>query len=277
MKRWFIAAFAVVLAHIAIGQQFSGIATYNSSTKMEMKMDSTRFTPEQIKQFTEMMRKQLFKEYTLKFNRAESLFEEVEELESTAQGGRGPNFAMMAGGAGSLVYKNVANKIMREQVEFFGKVFLISDSLSLEDWKLGKETKQIGSYTCYKATTKRQIITRTVSTEKESVQDTIEIEVVAWYTPQIPLSHGPDIYWGLPGLIMEINTDKTTILCTKIELKQEDMKVAQPTKGEKVGREEYNTIIQEKMIEMEKMRGSRQGPGGGGGHGRGSMEIRISR
>jgi GLPGLI family protein len=109
------------------------------------------------------------------------------------------------------------------------------------------------------------------------VQDTIKIEVVAWYTPQIPLSHGPDIYWGLPGLIMEVNTDNTTILCTKIELKQEDMKVEQPTKGEKVGREEYNEIIQAKMLEMEKMRGSRQGPGGGGGHGRGSMEIRISR
>lgn len=275
MKRWFVAAFAVILAHIAIGQQFSGIATYNSSTKMELKMDSTRFTPEQIKQFQDMIRKQLFKEYTLKFNRAESLFEEVEVLESTPQGGRGPNFAMFAGGAGGHVYKNLATKVMNEQVEFFGKIFLITDSMTLEDWKLGKETKQIGSYTCYKATTTRQIITRTVSTEKESKMDTLQIEVVAWYTPQIPLSHGPDIYWGLPGLIMEINTDRTTILCTKIELKQEDMKVERPTKGEKVGREEYNAIIQAKMLEMEKMRNNREG--GGGGHGRGSMEIRISR
>jgi GLPGLI family protein len=277
MNKLFLFLFIAVFALSASAQQFSGTATYNSSTKMEMKMDSTRFTPEQIKQFTDMMRKQLFKEYTLKFNRSESLFEEVEELESAPQGGRGLNFAMFAGGAGGLVYKNLASKVMNEQVEFFGKIFLISDSLSLEDWKLGKETKQIGSYTCYKATTTRQIITRTVSTEKESVQDTIKIEVVAWYTPQIPLSHGPDIYWGLPGLIMEVNTDNTTILCTKIELKQEDMKVEQPTKGEKVGREEYNEIIQAKMLEMEKMRGSRQGPGGGGGHGRGSMEIRISR
>jgi len=276
MKKWFVAAFAAVLAHIAIGQQFSGIATYQSSTKMEMKMDSTRFTPEQIKQFKEMMRKQLFKEYTLKFNRAESIFVVVEELDAAPQGNmRGGNFAMFAGGAGGLVYKSLASKMMYEQVEFFGKIFLISDSLKLEDWKLGKETKQIGSYTCYKATTSRQIITRKMSTEKESEIDTIQVEVVAWYTPQIPLSHGPDIYWGLPGLIMEINTDRTTILCTKIELKQEDVKVEQPTKGEEVGREEYNTIVQAKIVEMEKMRNNREG--GGGGHGRGSVEIRISR
>jgi GLPGLI family protein len=114
-----------------------------------------------------------------------------------------------------------------------------------------------------------------MSTEKESEIDTIQVEVVAWYTPQIPLSHGPDIYWGLPGLIMEINTDRTTILCTKIELKQEDVKVEQPTKGEEVGREEYNTIVQAKIVEMEKMRNNREG--GGGGPGRGSVEIRISR
>ena len=42
------------------------------------------------------------------------------------------------------------------------------------------------------------------------------IVVTAWYTLDIPVSHGPGDYWGLPGLILEISDDNTQILCTKI-------------------------------------------------------------
>ena len=31
------------------------------------------------------------------------------------------------------------------------------------------------------------------------------IEVTAWYTPEIPINQGPADYWGLPGLILEVN------------------------------------------------------------------------
>lgn len=264
--------FALLLPVLAFSQEFSGTATYSAITKVDIEFDSTRFTPDQIRTMKQMMQEQLNKEYTLKFNRTESMFEEVEKLES-GQSGRGMGFmTMMAGGAGSKVYKNLAEKKQAEQTEFFGKIFLISDSLTLEDWKLGKETKQIGSYTCYKATATRQVITRKMSTEKESVTDTLDVEVTAWYTPQIPISHGPDIYWGLPGLILEVSTDKTTILCTRIELKQEKMTIEKPTKGEAVTRAQYTEMMEAKLAEMEKMRG-----GQGGGMSRGSMDIRITR
>ena len=45
--------------------------------------------------------------------------------------------------------------------------------------------------------------------------------------------------------------------------------------GEEVTRAEYTKIVEEKMVEMEKMRGQR--PGGGHGGPSGSMQIRISR
>ena len=64
------------------------------------------------------------------------------------------------------------------------------------------------------------------STKTTSVSDEIEVpktdEVTAWYTPQIPVSQGPGEFWGLPGLILEINDDKTTILCTKIVMNPND-------------------------------------------------------
>lgn len=276
----FINALAITLfvfPAALFSQTFSGVATYQSSTKMELNLDSTQIPPERIKMIKEMMRKQLFKEYTLNFNQAESIFKEVEELDQSEEN-RGARFIAMVAGGGGIVYKNVQEKLELEQTEFFGKVFLITDTMEVPNWKFGKETKQIGSYTCYKATTTRESITRRITTGEDgtSETDTVEISITAWYTPQIPLSHGPDVYWGLPGMIMEVNNGQTTFLCTRIELKKEDKKIEAPSKGDKVNRNEYTTIVEEKMVEMEKMRGSR----GGGGPGRGgnnTFEIKISR
>jgi len=90
------------------------------------------------------------------------------------------------------------------------------------------------------------------------------IEIVAWYTVQIPINQGPDDYWGLPGLILEINADRTTILCTKIVLNpQEKDKIDKPEKGEEVTQAEYNATVKKKMQEMREMYGRRGGRGGG--------------
>jgi GLPGLI family protein len=84
------------------------------------------------------------------------------------------------------------------------------------------------------------------------------IEVVAWYTPQIPVNQGPDDYWGLPGLILEINADRTIILCTKIILNPDQKEtINQPTKGEVVTQSEYSEITTKKMEEMREMYGGR--------------------
>ena len=42
-----------------------------------------------------------------------------------------------------------------------------------------------------------------------------EKKVTAWYTPDIPVNVGPLNYWGLPGLILEIQEEKRIILCSK--------------------------------------------------------------
>ncbi len=88
------------------------------------------------------------------------------------------------------------------------------------------------------------------------------ITVTAWYTPQIPVNQGPGDYWGLPGLILEVNANRTTILCSKIVLnpdEKEDIKI--PAKGKEVTRAEYNDIMKKKMEEMREMYGGR-GRGG---------------
>lgn len=268
-------AFGATLSLTA--QSFSGEATYQSATTVDFKMDSTRMSVEQYENIKKRMASALQKEFTLSFNKTESLFKEVEQLEEEG-GGRWAGMASMFAGTGGIVYKNIQKGELNEQTEFFGKMFLIKDKTEKFDWKLGKETKMVGSYTCYKASAKRTVVNRTWNAKEEggSSVDTALVEVTAWYTPQIPISQGPDIYWGLPGFMMEVNFKNTTILCTKIALsKDKEVAIKAPDNGDVVTRDEYTKTILKKMEEMEAAYGG-QGRGGRGG-GRRSMSIQISR
>lgn len=91
-----------------------------------------------------------------------------------------------------------------------------------------------------------------------------EIEVTAWYTMQIPVNQGPGEYWGLPGLILEVNAGRTTLLCSKIVMNPaEKTEIKQPEKGKEVTKQEYNDIIKKKMEEMRQMYGGRNRGGRG--------------
>jgi GLPGLI family protein len=75
--------------------------------------------------------------------------------------------------------------------------------------------------------------------------------IIAWYTPEIPLSFGPNNYWGLPGLILEINEDKTIILCSKVTLNnKERSKIKAPNTGEKVTQKKFDAIQKNKTDNM---------------------------
>ena len=285
------------ISSISFAQDFQGKAYYQTKTTIDMDDFGGRdMSPERKKQIQERMKSFLEKQYILTFNKEESIYKEDEKLEAPGAGGRG------FGGFGSSLsggpkYKNVKSKELLQDQEFFGKQFLIKDELKNLEWKMGTETKQIGQYTCFKATAtktvdqfdwrsmrrrnpreneKKESKTATDSTKTTDKADAnsddpmseIEvpktIEVVAWYTPQIPINQGPDDYWGLPGLILEVTADRTIILCTKIVMNPEEKEdIEKPRKGDVVTQEEYTKIITKKMEEMREMYGGRGGRGGG--------------
>jgi GLPGLI family protein len=71
-----------------------------------------------------------------------------------------------------------------------------------------------------------------------------ETIVTAWYTPEIPVNQGPDKYWGLPGLILEVNDGKTVILCSKVVLNSKTKaEIKAPTKGKEISKEFDETSI----------------------------------
>lgn len=246
---------------------FQGKATYISKSRLELGTWGARMSEARKKQIAARLKNRLEKEFVLVFNKEKSLFIEQEQLDaiSGATDSWGKNFA-----AGEN-YKNVKSDKQIQQQEFYGKKFLVKDQLQPMTWTLGNETKKIGNYTCFKATTfipTDDLLWYSFSwsrmrTTNDSEEKTTEVddksvditEVEAWYTPQIPVRHGPSEYWGLPGLILEVSAGETTMLCSKIVLNPSDIiEIEAPSKGSVVTKSEYQDLIQNKMVEFRNNR-----------------------
>lgn len=245
--------------------EFQGKAVYITKSKLDLGRWGARMSEAQKKQVAARLKNRLEKEYTLVFNKEESLFVEEEQLDaiSGATDSWGKNFA-----AGEN-YKNVKLNAQIQQQEFYGKKFLVQDKLQPMSWSLSGETKTIGNYLCYKATTfiatddllwysfswSRMRSNDAESSSEDSEKQVEVTQIEAWYSPQIPVRHGPSEYWGLPGLILEVSAGDTTMLCSKIVLNtNEIVEIQAPTKGTKVTKSEYQDIIQNKMVEFRNNR-----------------------
>ena len=268
-------------------QDFQGVAYYQTKTTIDLdNWGRGQMSEQQKKMIMDRMKSALEKTFVLTFNRSESSYKEEEQLEAPGQG-RGGFGAFMSSFTGGAQYKNVKDQELLQEQEFFGKQFLIKDELKALEWKMGSETKKIGQYTCFKATAKKTVdefdwrSMRRRGREEDNKEKTAdstkttdpmdeievpkEIEVVAWYTLDIPVNQGPGEYWGLPGLILEVNADRTTILCSKIVLNpKEKGEIKKPSKGKQVTKQEYNDIMKKKVEEMRQMYGGR-------GRGRGNF------
>jgi len=289
-KMKIIIALVFVLFSLTLSaQNFSGQAFYQTKTTVDMDgFGGGNMTEDMKKMIAERMKKYLEKTYILTFNKTESIYREDEVLETNASGSGRMGMMMGSFTAGDQ-YKNLEENLMLEEREFFGKQFLVKDTLLGLDWKLEKETKQIGQYIAFKATAVKKIDENDFSmarrrsnnddekeeaekendsTKSKDLMDEIEIPteviVTAWYTPQIPVGHGPGEYSGLDGLILELNFHRTTILCSKIIMNPKEVdKITAPTKGKEVTREEYTAIVKQKVDEMREMYrgGGRRGDG----------------
>jgi len=242
-----IAAFASACA-----QNFEGIATYKTDRKVELKMDSTQMNNGIQEQLQAQLRKQFQKEYTLHFNANESLYQEVESLSAPTPSAGG--FNIILSGNDDVLYRNLKENQYINQTGIMSKIFLVTDSLQKDDWRLEKETKNIGNYTCFKAIRTREVTEQTFSSENDSLVEITKNETtVAWYTLDIPVQHGPGDFWGLPGMILEINDGDQTILCSKIVMNPEKKtKIEAPSKGKKVDQATFDAIEKKKMQEMQE-------------------------
>ncbi len=264
----------MMLSLISYAQDISGQAFYETKTTVKASEIGRKDMDENMrKMIADRMKDHLEKKYVLTFNGDESIYKEEEKLETESKGGM--MNIMMGSFSPGIQYKNLKTNQILEEREFYGKQFLIKDTINKLEWTLEKESKQIGQYTVFKATAIKNMdennlgLARRNEDKEKELKNGNEIEVpkkmivTAWYTPQIPINNGPVEYSGLPGLILELNFYRTTILCSKIVMNPKEAEVIKtPKKGKEVNRAEYNKIVKVKMEEMRENFKGRDRKGG---------------
>ena len=291
MKKIFYIIFASVLTVSVEAQSFQGMAVYESKTSTAEMMKNmpkrNDITPEMQKNMEERLKKMFERTYVLNFDKTTSIYKEEEKLDAPGQSNQGARMMMSMTGNGGTNFKNVKEKRYVVDKEVFGKQFLIKDTLTNFNWKMENETRQIGNYTCFKATAvipvsdsdfrsfrfrgnkensevKKDSTSSTKTNFMDQIEKPKEKTVVAWYAPEIPVNQGPENYWGLPGLILEVNDGSTTILCSKIVLNsKEKVEIKEPNKGKEVSQKEFDETLKAKLEEMREMFQNNRG----GGHG----------
>ena len=139
------------------------------------------------------------------------------------------------------IFRNFTNQTQKSLIESIGKSYLIDGEILQYKWKILTDIKDVNGYICMKAETK--------DTTKNQ-------KIYAWFTDQIPIPAGPELFEGLPGLILEIdiNDGATIIQAMNITKKTPNTNLSTPKKwkGKKVDQVEYNGIIDKYVKECIK-------------------------
>lgn len=275
----FAAFLSVIVPSLA--QDFQGKAIYETKVTKAPNFGGRDMPEARKKEIMDRMKTAMEKTYILTFDRTSSYYEEDEKLEApSSNNGRGFGFGLFSQDIGKY-YKNIKDETYTKQVESYSKLFLIKDKMEKPDWKMGAETKKIGNYTCYMATLTTPIDTTGASVLRgfgrgrggqsgEAPKIPTEKTVTAWYTLDIPISQGPAQYWGLPGLILEVEEENSTLVCSKIIMNAKDIvEVEAPKKGKEINQADYDVMMAKKQKEMmenfQQRGGGRDGRGGGRG------------
>ncbi len=149
-------------------------------------------------------------------------------------------FATKVGGGAGYYYYNLKDSLVYHQQEFYDTTVIIKKKYNEYDWKLSNESKKIGNFLCYKATT---------SIKRYKVNGIHMQNIEAWYCPQWSLNYGPVGYVGLPGLIVELTDlgNGVSYQISKIYQSSYVKKPKKPIKGKIISLKQYDEWSMEKL------------------------------
>lgn len=261
-----------------MAQNLTGEVVYERLMKFDLKIDEEKETEldkkamssgldkEMMDAIREQIKKGIQETYELKFNNHVSLFKTQEKIDDAMPSmGFGMTVKINSGNENNKLYIDLKEKQFVEEVEFFSKEFVVADTLQVFDWTITNETKQIGNYQCIKAVcivpvTKKQRQAYEDALEKSKDQKTNffgisepkDREIIAWFTPEIPIGHAPDKYHGLPGLVLEINDGKIVFLASKVTLNPKNQKEVKLPKTKKAMTQSEFDVMKTKKTDSMK-------------------------
>lgn len=167
-------------------------------------------------------------EGVLSFSNRVANYKAIEELDNKIVYGSGASILEGSSGGDTLYFTSlVSQKNKENDCETLDECYVIENEKPI--WQLTQETKKIGGYLCYKA----------IRTNSEF----INFNPVAWYTNEIPLGYGPLDYYGLPGLILELELTAVTFKAKKITLNPKNKIKIKALKGKEITKKEYDKLL----------------------------------
>jgi len=263
MKRLLIAA-AMGIILPAAAQHKEGKIIFERTMQLQIRINDDNPA------FQNMIPRERKDRFELLFTEGKSLWQPVEDVnpgdEMSFGDGGGMRMVFRMPGSDDIIFHNLAEGKKTEQRELGGKNYIISDSIRKMSWKITGETKEILGYKCMKATSQRmqesfRMTMNNGEAKRERVTDTLNI--VAWFTNEIPGSFGPEMYQGqLPGTILEIdvNNGRSRFVAIEVNPKVDIAKIKEPAKGKKATAEEF-AKEREKLFQEMQQNGPPGGPG----------------
>jgi len=118
--------------------------------------------------------------FSLTFDKTKSLYQpELIDKKSFLSGAAFDN----------IVFNEFEKNQFSAQKNLFGEALSVRDTLGKIKWRLTDEVREIAGFHCRRA--------------NASLADSVY--VVAFYTDQIPVKSGPEMFQGLPGMILSVS------------------------------------------------------------------------
>ncbi len=130
-----------------------------------------------------------------------------------------------------------------DMFDLLGKSYVLSDSLRTPKWKIMNQIKEVKGYMCMMA---------------ETFDKGRNVKITAWFAEGLGVPAGPEMYFGLPGMILELveNDGDVVITAEQIALKPVAEKMVLPRKqrGKKIDQATYERMIEEYIRDSIKAR-----------------------
>lgn len=200
-----------------------GLADYDTFKKNNETFlkDNKQFSSEKYSLKTESI------DFYLLFDKNSSYFQEVEKLDTDFKPGM--NFIELLVSS-NAIYTDSDTILVKPKLKSMSNYLIKREPINRD---LTQKSKEIMGLLSYQATGSYSVLTS---------WGYKEINITAWYTPKIPVRWGPDVFSGLPGLILEATSSQNIVFrATKITTDVVE-KLRKP-KGEIITLSKYEEIM----------------------------------
>ncbi len=205
MKKFVFLSIAIAFAFAAQSQTLTTIYQFKDPTAKKTRDRWMKWDTEQAEKVYAECSKIL--EFKLVNSRGQSRFTFIKDTAQADSKADSPWIKRMRRQIEDItVYKNFVKDSYEYRVNLGLQMAIVTDSLKAPDWIITAEKKHIGGYE----------VTRARMPDDRNPKDT----VVAWFAAAIPTFDGPLDYWGLPGLILELQSPRAHLIAKEIRFEK---------------------------------------------------------